>query len=69
MRAEMTTYLKSVKRPIEIHREIRGINELPHWNRVSYIFIVRGHSHFEEIFTNAKLSAFLALFLWYNHLL
>lgn len=36
MKEEVSRYLKSVKRPVEIHREIRGINELSHWKGTEY---------------------------------
>lgn len=36
MKSEISQYLKSIKRPLEIHREIRGIDELAYWKGTEY---------------------------------
>lgn len=36
MKQEISKYLKSVKRPSEIHRQIRGIDELVHWKGTEF---------------------------------
>lgn len=36
MRIEMSNYLKSIDRPSEIHRAIRGIDEIAHWKGTEF---------------------------------